>query len=159
MTEMYGGSPSAFNVLEEDEEDQEEQQAQSEEADRQEDGAQSSGSPARQRHRSVSKSPVPRTPHAVNAFDVLRAGADKAARRSRSPSVIERDDRLQMKGKNQFIAAEADMDEEEEALFGGQSGDEDENGLDAELEELVDHGPVDLEQQAKEDALADQLRR
>lgn len=60
--------------------------------------------------------------------------------------------------KNEFIATEADLSDEEMGM-GAQSGDEDEAGMDAELEELVDNEEVDFETRDEQDRMADDLRR
>ncbi|BGP25040.1 hypothetical protein Rt10032_c09g3983 [Rhodotorula toruloides] len=84
---------------------------------------------------------------AKNAFDVLRAGA--AQDPVIAPAVSKRRER------NQFVDAEANLSDEEEALgLGGVSGDEDEDGHDAELESLVDNEEVDREVQDEQDRLA-----
>lgn len=162
MTEMYGGSPSAFAAREreeQEEDDLQETQDMSMGSAAEDDVARASASRTeRSSPAAADASPDAQPSRPMNAFDALRAGADRAARRSRSPSVTAAG-KPPAKGKNQFIAGEAEMDEEEEGAFGGQSGDEDETGMDAELEELVDRGPVDLEEQARQDRLARDLQR
>lgn len=81
-----------------------------------------------------------------NAFDIL--GKSKPI--SAIPKV--------RREKNEFIATEADLSDEEMGM-GAQSGDEDEAGMDAELEELVDNEDVDFETRDEQDRLADDLRR
>lgn len=83
-----------------------------------------------------------------NAFDLLRAGAAQDPD-TVAPALPKRRER------NQFVDAEANLSDEEEALgLGGVSGDEDEDGHDAELESLVDNEEVDREIQDEQDRLA-----
>ncbi|BGP32491.1 hypothetical protein JCM10296v2_004272 [Rhodotorula toruloides] len=83
-----------------------------------------------------------------NAFDLLRAGAAQDLG-TVAPALPKRRER------NQFVDAEANLSDEEEALgLGGVSGDEDEDGHDAELESLVDNEEVDREVQDEQDRLA-----
>lgn len=90
----------------------------------------------------------------VNAFDVLRAAVEKP----HSPvapvvPVIER-----RREKNAFIDTEAGLSDEEEGMLGRMSGDEDETGLDAELESLVDNEEVDRDVRDEQDERAEELR-
>lgn len=84
-----------------------------------------------------------------NAFDVLRAG-----RATTPPRPAKR------RGPNEFIAAEADLSDEEQAGFGlgGVSGDENEDDDDRELDELVDNTKEDADVEAEQDEKARELR-
>ncbi|KAI5480590.1 hypothetical protein MNV49_000286 [Pseudohyphozyma bogoriensis] len=85
-----------------------------------------------------------------NAFDVLAKGAVAAAAPPPAPAAP--------KTRNAFIDTEADLsDDEMMGLGGAGSADEDEAGLDAELESLVDHEEVNEELAAEQDFLARQL--
>ena len=82
-----------------------------------------------------------------NVFEALKAAqAKEAAREER---------RVLKRTKNAFIENEADLSDDE--LLGGMaglSGDENEDGLDAELESLVDNDEVDRDLQDEQDVLA-----
>lgn len=83
----------------------------------------------------------------TNAFEMLKTAQAKAA-------ALE-EKRALRRSKNAFIEAEADLSEDE--LLGGLaglSGDENEDGLDAELESLVDNDEVDRDLQDAQDVLA-----
>ncbi|BGP02392.1 hypothetical protein NBRC10513v2_006039 [Rhodotorula toruloides] len=82
-----------------------------------------------------------------NAFDLLRAGAAQDSDTA-APVLPKRRER------NQFVDAEANLSDEEALGLGGVSGDEDEDGHDAELESLVDNEEVDREVQDEQDRLA-----
>ncbi|KAL8278878.1 hypothetical protein RQP46_008749 [Phenoliferia psychrophenolica] len=90
-----------------------------------------------------------------NAFDVLAMGARAAV--APSPPAEERKKKA---SKNMFVHDEVEMDEEETAMMGGgnDSGDEDEAGMDAELESLVDNEEKDRELVAEEDERVEELR-
>ncbi|BGP16626.1 hypothetical protein JCM10213v2_004628 [Rhodosporidiobolus nylandii] len=92
----------------------------------------------------------PPTAPPKNAFDALRAGA--AQQNAPAPVLAPK-----RKLNSAFVDAEANLSDEEELGLGGVSGDEDENGLDAELESLVDNEEVDKELRDEQDALVDEL--
>lgn len=85
-----------------------------------------------------------------NAFDIITAVTKPA-----EEVVVKK----KGKGKSMFVDTEADLSDDEVLGMGmgGDSGDEDENGLDAELESLVDNDEVNEEVQAEQDLLAQQL--
>lgn len=84
-----------------------------------------------------------------NAFDALKAGAAHVG----APAEAQQAPRRRM--RNAFVDAEADLSDEEVGLgLGGVSGDEDEDGHDAELESLVDNEEVDRDVQDEQDKLA-----
>ncbi|GAA5921692.1 hypothetical protein JCM3775_001769 [Rhodotorula graminis] len=84
-----------------------------------------------------------------NAFDALKAGAAHVD----APAEAQQVPRRRM--RNAFVDAEANLSDEEVGLgLGGLSGDEDEDGHDAELESLVDNEEVDRDVQDEQDKLA-----
>lgn len=85
-------------------------------------------------------------PPRQNAFAVLLA-----SKQAQGPEP----GRVEKQGKNAFVDTEADMSEDEYG-FGKASGDEDEAGMDAELESLVDNDEVDRDLGEEQDALAQQ---
>ncbi|GJN90861.1 hypothetical protein Rhopal_003875-T1 [Rhodotorula paludigena] len=92
------------------------------------------------------------TATAPNAFDALRAGAMQQAQPAQPVS--------RRRQHNAFVDEEAGMDSEEEGYgLGGVSGDEDETGHDAELQELVDNAQVDEELEAEQNRLAEERYR
>lgn len=85
-----------------------------------------------------------------NAFEALKAGAAQADAPPPEAQQVPR-----RHGKNAFVDAEANLSDEEVGLgLGGISGDEDEDGHDAELESLVDNEEVDRDVQEEQDKLA-----
>lgn len=89
----------------------------------------------------------PAAPTQRNAFDIMLESAK--APPPTPPAVKSKSHR----GKNEFVQDEADLSDEEDMLGGG-SGDEDENGLDKELEEIIDNEEVERELREQQDALA-----
>jgi hypothetical protein len=89
-------------------------------------------------------------PAAKNVFDIMRAAATQ---KPLSPEVV----LAGKKHRSAFIENEADMSDEDEGGMGRASGDEDETGLDAELESLVDNEEVDRDVADEQDALVDEL--
>ncbi|GAA5999911.1 hypothetical protein JCM10207_005968 [Rhodosporidiobolus poonsookiae] len=90
----------------------------------------------------------PPTAAPKTAFDVLRAGAAQL----NAPPPVPQPKRRE---RNAFVDTEANLSDEEEGLgLGGLSGDEDEEGHDAELEELVDNEEIahDLREEQDERA-------
>ncbi|GAA5897923.1 hypothetical protein JCM8208_003193 [Rhodotorula glutinis] len=84
-----------------------------------------------------------------NAFDALKAGAAHG----QAPVEAQQPPRRRM--RNAFVDAEANLSDEEVGLgLGGLSGDEDEDGHDAELESLVDNEEVDRDVRDEQDKLA-----
>ncbi len=82
-----------------------------------------------------------------NVFETMKAAQAKEKAREEK--------RALRRSKNAFIENEADLSEDE--LLGGMaglSGDENEDGLDAELESLVDNEEVDRDLQDEQDVLA-----
>ncbi|GAA6063583.1 hypothetical protein JCM10212_000187 [Sporobolomyces blumeae] len=92
--------------------------------------------------------PASATPR--DAFDMLRAGA---AQQPKSLAPIPEKIKTRRE-PNAFIDTEAGLSDEEEMGMGAPSGDEDEEGHDAELEELVDNQEVDAELRSEQDKLA-----
>lgn len=93
-------------------------------------------------------------PSTKNAFEIMLA-AQKAPAATAAP--VEGPAQPAKKAQNAFIANEADMSDEEEGALGRGSGDEDETGLDAELESLVDNEEVDRDLADQQDDLVDKL--
>lgn len=95
-------------------------------------------------------------PPVRNAFELLAMGAKAVAAPVLAPVV---EDRRKSK-KSDFIHDEVDLDDEEDTLMGlgNFSGDEDEEGMDAELAELVDNEIKDRAVVEEEDALVEELR-
>lgn len=100
---------------------------------------------------SAAQQPQPR-----DAFAIMKKGAamleaipEQQSSKSRRPA------------KSAFIENEAGLDSDEEGRGGlnALSDDENEEGHDAELEDLVDNEVVDEEERAKQDALAEELRK
>ncbi|GAA5871527.1 hypothetical protein JCM8547_001364 [Rhodosporidiobolus lusitaniae] len=91
----------------------------------------------------------PPTAAGPNAFDLLRQGA---AQKDASAAPVQ----PKRKGKSVFVDAEANLSDEEQLGLGGVSGDEDENGMDAELESLVDNEEIDKELREEQDARVDE---
>lgn len=87
----------------------------------------------------------------TNAFDIMRkAAADQSASDETAGRMP-----LPAKGKagNRFVETEAGMSDEDDMGLGAVSADEDETGLDKELEELVDREEMDEDVQAEGDKL------
>lgn len=89
----------------------------------------------------------------ANAFELLRAAANKP----HSPVAPIAAAPVGKKQRSAFIDTEADMSDEEEGALGRASGDEDETGMDAELESLVDNEEVDRELRDEQDEMVDEL--
>lgn len=99
---------------------------------------------------------LPTAAQPTNAFSVMlsaaAAAAAKSAQGTDGPVTDAAGPGLARKQRSAFIEREAVLsDDEEGGAFGGLSGDEDEGGLDAELESLVDNEEVDREVQAEQD--------
>lgn len=88
----------------------------------------------------------------TNAFELLRAAANKP--HSPVAPIVAAPAK---KTKSAFIDTEADMSDEEEGALGRASGDEDETGMDAELESLVDNEEVDRDLRDQQDEMVDEL--
>ncbi|GAA6008179.1 hypothetical protein JCM11491_001915 [Sporobolomyces phaffii] len=97
----------------------------------------------------------PTAPASKNAFEVLRQGGALASIPEGSPAPKRR------RETNVYLDAEANLDSDEEQAGGlnAASGDEDEEGHDAELEDLVDNEVIEEELAAIQDERADELRR
>ncbi|GAA6042061.1 hypothetical protein JCM8097_004089 [Rhodosporidiobolus ruineniae] len=93
---------------------------------------------------------TPAPPAIRNAFDVL--GKPVAAPAPPAAAALPK-----RKERSAFVDDQANLSDEEEIGLGAMSGDEDETGLDAELEELVDNQEVDREVRDEQDALAQEL--
>ena len=97
---------------------------------------------------------LPTAAQPTNAFSVMlsAAAAAKSAGGTDGPGTDAAAPAPARKQRSAFIEREAVLsDDEEGGAFGGLSGDEDEGGLDAELESLVDNEEVDREVQAEQD--------
>ncbi|KAM0749191.1 hypothetical protein T439DRAFT_45424 [Meredithblackwellia eburnea MCA 4105] len=92
-------------------------------------------------------------PRPRNAFQALRQGALDAAQAPVAPPAP-----AKQRKKNMFALDEAVLSDEDDMGMGGLSDDENEAGMDAELESLVDNEEKDRELVDEEDARADQLR-
>ncbi|GAA5820615.1 hypothetical protein JCM11251_003077 [Rhodosporidiobolus azoricus] len=87
-----------------------------------------------------------------NAFHALRAGA---AQEGVPPPLVSKESKHRR--KSAFVDDQANLSDEEDLGLGGVSGDEDENGMDAELESLVDNEEVDKDLRDEQDAMVDEL--
>ncbi|KAK4702569.1 hypothetical protein P7C70_g3652, partial [Phenoliferia sp. Uapishka_3] len=91
-----------------------------------------------------------------NAFEVLAMGAKAKAVVATPTPVVEK----KRQARNEFVLAEADRDDEEDNMMGmgNDSADEDETGMDEELESLVDNEEKDRDVVDEENARVEELR-